>query len=74
MNRTTVFGLAIAAAIICFILTILYWLGVLAHHLEPVAGIRFYNFKHGIVFLILGIVALLFAAAMRPGTAASVGK
>jgi len=74
MNRTTVFGLAIAAGIICILLTILYWTGVLGHHLEPVGGIRFYNFKHGILFLILGIVAFLFAAAMRPGTTASVGK
>lgn len=57
MNRTTLFAVGIAAAAICVIIAIVYWVGgtPLGHHI-----------KHGILFLGLAVIAVLFALANRP--------
>lgn len=65
MSRSTVFGLAVAAAIILIILTVLTWSGaIIGHKADGPAGLE--NFKHGVLFLILAIVAILVAAVSRP--------
>lgn len=49
--------LALIVAIVCFILAILYWLGV---RLVPALGMDGqHHLKHGILFLILGALALV---------------
>jgi hypothetical protein len=67
MNRTGIFGLAVAAGIILAILTILTWTGaIIGHHADGPFGLPLENFKHGAVFAVLAVVAFLFAAVMRP--------
>lgn len=57
MDRTTLFRLAAAAAVICLIMAAVYWIGgtPLGHHV-----------KHAILFFGLAVVAALFAAVNRP--------
>jgi hypothetical protein len=43
-------ALAIGAAVVCFIVAVLYWIGV------PPLG---QHFKHGLVFAVLGALALV---------------
>lgn len=59
MNRSTLFALGIAVAVVCIIIAIVYWVGgsPLGHHI-----------KHGILFFAIAVVAALFAAANRPVT------
>jgi hypothetical protein len=61
MDRSTLFFAAIAAAVICLIIAIVYWVGgsPLGHHI-----------KHGILFFGLAVLAGLFAAVNRPQQAA----
>jgi hypothetical protein len=61
MNRSTLFGLGIAVAVICALIAIVYLVGgsPLGHHI-----------KHGILFIAIAVVAALFAAANRPMRAA----
>jgi len=49
---------ALSAAVICFIVAVLYWIGVppLGHHL-----------KHGILFAGLGVIALIWMRFLRSG-------
>jgi hypothetical protein len=56
-NRSTLFALGIAVAVICLVIAIVYWVGgsPLGHHI-----------KHGILFLGIAIVAGLFAMVNRP--------
>lgn len=64
----TLFGLAIAAGIILIVLAILAWSGaIIGHHGDGPLGLE--NFKHGLLLIVLGIIALVFAAATRPTTA-----
>ncbi|HCG02586.1 MAG TPA: hypothetical protein DEV93_18840 [Chloroflexi bacterium] len=62
MNRSTFFALGLAAAVICVIIAIIYWVGgsPLGHHI-----------KHGIVFFGLAVLAGLFAVVNRPMRAAA---
>ncbi|GEM_PF-4540519 len=71
MSRGVIFALAILAGAICVILVVLYWTGSagFGHHADGPAGLK--NFKHGVLFLVLAVLAFLFAAVMRP-TARSV--
>jgi len=51
---------ALAAAVICFIIAVLYFTGIILG----------FHVKHGLVFLGLGVLALLwmrFASARQPG-------
>lgn len=65
MNRSAVFGIAIAAGIILIILTILTWSGaIIGHKADGPVGLE--NFKHGALFIVLAIVAFLLAAVSRP--------
>jgi hypothetical protein len=64
VNRLGIFGLAILAGIVFIILTILYWTGAFGTtHGEPL-GLN--HFKHGALFIVLAVLAFLFAAVMRP--------
>jgi hypothetical protein len=60
MNRPTIFFAAVAAALVCLIIAIIYWVGgsPLGHHI-----------KHGVLFFGLAVVIGLFAAANRPHVA-----
>ena len=71
MNRSALFGLAIAAGVILIALTILAWSGssLIGHHGDGPFGLK--NFKHGVLFVALAVVALVFAAATRPTARAS---
>ncbi len=62
MNRSTFFALGLAAAVICVIIAIIYWVGgsPLGHHI-----------RHGIVFFGLAVLAGLFAVVNRPMRAAA---
>jgi hypothetical protein len=62
LNRSTFFALGLAAAVICVIIAIIYWVGgsPLGHHI-----------KHGIVFFGLAVLAGLFAVVNRPMRAAA---
>ena len=53
---------AIAAAAICFIVAVLYWIGVppLGHHL-----------KHGIAFAALGVLALVWLRFLSAGASSA---
>jgi hypothetical protein len=55
-------SLALILAVVCFILAIVYWLpnGPLGHHL-----------KHGIVFAILGLLALAWMRFAGTGSSAA---
>jgi len=57
MNRSTLFALGVAVAVVCFIIAVVYWVGgsPLGHHI-----------KHGILFFAIAVVAALFAAVNRP--------
>jgi len=57
VNRSMLFALAAAAAVICLAIAIVYWVGgtPLGHHV-----------KHGILFLGLALLAALIAAVYRP--------
>jgi hypothetical protein len=57
MNRSTLFGLGIAVAVICLIIAIVYLAGgsPLGHHI-----------KHAILFFAIAVVAALFAIVNRP--------
>jgi hypothetical protein len=57
MDRSTLFLAAVAAAAVCLIIAIVYWVGgsPLGHHI-----------KHGILFFGLAVLAGLFAAVNRP--------
>ena len=57
-GRTGLFALAIAVGAIFIIGAILYWTGW--HFLGN-------GIKHGILSFVLGVVAFVFAAVMRPG-------
>lgn len=59
-NRSGLFALGMAAAVVCVIVAIVYWTGVspLGHHI-----------KHGVLFVGLAVVAALFAMVNRPQTA-----
>ncbi len=49
--------LALIVAVVCFLLAILYWVGV---KLIPALGMDGqHHLKHGILFLILGVLALV---------------
>jgi len=49
--------LALIVAVVCFLLAILYWAGV---KLLPALGMDGqHHLKHGILFLILGVLALV---------------
>lgn len=56
-NRSTLFALGIAVAVICLIIALVYFVGgsPLGHHV-----------KHAILFLAIAIVAGLFALLNRP--------
>ena len=60
-NRSLFFAVGLAAAVICLIVAIVYWVGgsPLGHHI-----------KHGILFFGLAVVAGLFALVNRPQTTA----
>jgi uncharacterized membrane protein len=60
INRSTLFALGLAVAVICLIVAIVYWVGgsPLGHHI-----------KHGILFFGLAVLAALFALVNRPQTA-----
>ena len=62
MNRSTLFAAALAAAVICLIIAVVYWAGgtPLGHHI-----------KHGILFFGLAVLAALFALVNRPQASAS---
>ena len=57
MNRSTLFALGIAVAVICAIIAIVYLVGgsPLGHHI-----------KHAILFFAIAVVAGLFALMNRP--------
>ena len=57
MNRSTMFGLGVAVAVICAIIAIVYLVGgsPLGHHI-----------KHAILFFAIAVVAGLFALMNRP--------
>jgi hypothetical protein len=57
LNRSTFFALGVAAAVICVVIAIVYWVGgsPLGHHI-----------KHGILFFGLAVLAGLFAIVNRP--------
>jgi len=57
MNRSTLFAAGLAAAVICLLIAIVYWVGgsPLGHHV-----------KHSILFFGLAVVAALFALVNRP--------
>jgi hypothetical protein len=57
MDRSTLFFAAVAAAVICLIIALVYWVGgsPLGHHI-----------KHGVLFFGLAVLAGLFAAVNRP--------
>ncbi len=57
MNRSTLFGLGIAVAVVCVVIALVYFIGgtPLGHHI-----------KHGILFLAIAVVAAFFAAVNRP--------
>jgi hypothetical protein len=57
LNRATFFALGLAAAVICVVIAIVYWVGgsPLGHHI-----------KHGILFFGLAVLAGLFAIVNRP--------
>ena len=57
MNRSSLFGLGIAVAVICALIAIVYLVGgsPLGHHI-----------KHAILFFAIAVVAALFALANRP--------
>jgi low affinity Fe/Cu permease len=59
-NRSGLFALGVAAAVVCLIIAAVYWTGFspLGHHI-----------KHGILFIGLAVVAALFAMVNRPQTA-----
>lgn len=65
MNRSLLFGAAIFCGMVGLVLVVLYWGGALGHHGDGPLGLK--NFKHGILFLALTVVAFVFAAATRPG-------
>lgn len=71
VNRAVIFGLAIAAGIVLVVLTVLAWSGssLIGHHADGPFGLR--NFKHGLLFLVLAVLAFLFAAVSRPGARAA---
>ncbi|HEY8685854.1 MAG TPA: hypothetical protein VIO57_09640 [Chloroflexota bacterium] len=57
MNRSTLFGLGIAVAVVCALIAIVYLVGgsPLGHHI-----------KHAILFFAIAVVAALFAMVNRP--------
>ena len=57
MNRSTLFYIGIAVAVVCLIIALLYLTGAtsLGHHI-----------KHAILFFGIAVVAGLFAAVNRP--------
>ena len=57
MNRSTLFGLGIAVAVVCALIAIVYLAGgsPLGHHI-----------KHAILFFAIAVVAALFAVVNRP--------
>lgn len=57
MNRSTLFTLGLAAAVVCAIIAIVYFVGgtPLGHHI-----------KHGLLFTAIAVVAALFAMVNRP--------
>lgn len=59
VNRSTLFTLGLAVAVICAIIGILYWAGVMPPDHKV-------HIKHGILFLGLAVLAALFAVANRP--------
>lgn len=65
MNRGALFTLALLVGIILVVITILTWSGVLLGHKPDGPGGLNY-FKHGLLFILLAIVAFVFAAATRP--------
>jgi hypothetical protein len=59
MNRSTLFALGLGAAVICLIIAVLYWAGVMPPDHKV-------HIKHGILFLGLAVIAGLFALVNRP--------
>jgi hypothetical protein len=57
MNRSTLFSLGIAVAVVCAIIAVVYLAGgsPLGHHI-----------KHAILFFAIAVVAALFALVNRP--------
>ena len=56
-TRTTLFAAGLAAAVVCLIIAVVYWVGGtgLGHHI-----------KHGLLFFGLAVLAGLFAVVNRP--------
>ena len=56
-TRTILFAAGLAAAVVCLIIAVVYWVGGtgLGHHI-----------KHGLLFFGLAVLAGLFAVANRP--------
>ena len=61
MNRSTLFAVGAVAAVVFLIIAILYWAGGVMPWPDTKVHV-----KHGILFLVLAIIAGLFAAVNRP--------
>jgi hypothetical protein len=59
VSRSTLFALALAAVVVCLLIAVLYWVGVMPPDHQV-------HIKHGILFLGLAVVAALVALVNRP--------